>query len=179
MEGIALKLTEAERWILINQYRLLAAADPSDAKHCEDAITVLENGYEQYYGEFAGITPDHEIMSARIQDEVVEVLSMHSAMLMSFRNLQEKADITQRSIEFAGFDGNEEIELYAFVGWFLNWGHGRFTELGKQNDYNSHTPMMETYRRMLEVWSRLGRRQQLSLEEIKQIIDAKYPRMTR
>ena len=51
---------------------------------------------------------------------------------------------------FAGFDGNNESELYSIATFLIN-DMGRFTKF-KGRELNSHTHTRERYRRMLSVF---------------------------
>lgn len=170
-----MKLTEAQRWILINQYEIMAKRDPKDKKHCEDAIEALQSGYELHYREFANMPLDEDPITPEECREVIDILSMYRAITFSYRDLEDKTGITESDVEFDGFDGNEEGKLYSYTQWFLNWGHGRFQELSKADDCNSHTQMLETYRAMFAAWEEMGKPQRMTKQHLQRLIDIKYP----
>jgi uncharacterized protein len=168
-----MKLTEAQRWILINQYEILAHLDPKQSSRYEDAIEALQNGYELDYRRLSGITK--ETLPAKAAREVRDVLNLYRAITNSYKDLEDKTGIDPSDIEFPGFDGNDEEEgrLYLYTEWYLNLDGGRyFPELNKANDCNSHRPMLATYRRMLAAWREMGQPQHISNAQLRTLIGA-------
>lgn len=81
-------------------------------------------------------------------------LEMYRAITFSARDLRLPEDHPLRQnyyFEFQGFDGNNETSLMAYTRYFIN-DLDRYAELRGQghDDFNSHSPMMRTYRKMLQ-----------------------------
>jgi uncharacterized protein YfbU (UPF0304 family) len=174
-----IKLTRTERWILANQYQILEVLKPDEAEGFAEVRIALERGYELHY------TPDHiyaegDIMSADMCEEVLDILSMHRALHDSFDGLKDKSGIRDRDITFVGFDGNNETTHMAYARYYcgLDGGQARFTELHRGDNFNSHMPVLDMYRRMLRVWrDGLDKKHELTKDDIQHIVAARpYPK---
>lgn len=163
------KLTIAERLILANQFEILGHLQ--DAKEHLLMAGHLRDGHEYLYRDLLGsVSPE---MDEETSDFVLDVLSMYRAMQSSFKKLGSPASVKQDEIAWKGFDGNNEGELYSFTRALAS--DGRFDELLGEHGINSHMPMKRVYRGMVAVWRALGdSKYQLSAEQIRQIIQAKY-----
>jgi uncharacterized protein YfbU (UPF0304 family) len=105
-----------------------------------------------------GVFHDH---ADRPQDVrfVADVLDMWSFVEASYAALSAKdkervateAHPFGRHVTFVGFDGNNEAELYT-IARFLVEDMNRFGEF-KGREFNSHSPMVEVYQRMLAVFA--------------------------
>jgi uncharacterized protein YfbU (UPF0304 family) len=138
-------LSETERCILSNQYRILAALYPNDADHFALAQEVLDSGYEYLYDEFS----QHiyrETFSSERSDEVISILEMFTVVEGSYNNLDDKDGVDPFYAKFSGFDGNNETEERSFARFFCN-KMDRFN--GIEVDVNSHAQHLPMYRRML------------------------------
>ena len=71
-----MSFTEAERVILINQYTILAALDPSKKDDCDLQIEILTSGYEHLYYKITQVL-DPEVMSEQDGNFVDDVLFMY------------------------------------------------------------------------------------------------------
>jgi uncharacterized protein YfbU (UPF0304 family) len=167
-----MKLNDVERVLLCNQLQILEKLDPGSKEYYEYTRRGIEGGYELMYAQaFRAI--DKTVSEERC-NQVVEVLDMHRALHFSYRDLADKSGITKEDVKFAGFDGNEETESYSFTKYFCEEPpNGRFTELGSTQTFNSHWPMWSTYNAMLSEWQALGRRHELTADEIRRIINVK------
>ncbi len=146
-----MQLDLVTRWILLNQYRLLARLDPEAEEECNRAVEVLSSGFEAEYSNL-NRSIIHEPLSDEDCGEVVDILQMHRELRHSFDGLADKADLDERAIEFRGFDGNEEGRYFSYAQ-FLIHDEGKWPELADAGDVpNSHMPVVETYRRMLAEW---------------------------
>ncbi|SRR6266705_2746470 len=164
-----MKLTKTERWILINQYCILEKLDPGEAKHYARCREILENGYEFHYGEITQhIYKDNDTMSTEASREVLDILEMFSVLKRSYDALEDKAGIEDYRIKFHGFDGNDllEVKYLGYASFFCNSDGGRYTELDKGDDFNSHMPTLRTYRSMLNEWKNSKDIHKLSKEDI-------------
>lgn len=162
-------LNEKERLMLANQYRILAAVCPDEAEHYELRYEIVSKGYEREYSSlFDDIaTP----LNNDIAEFVIEVLRLHRALYVSRRNLPDKGEVTEHDIYFAGFDGNDEIDYLMYAEFYLVTRKA-FGELRREDGYNSHSGTIGRYRDMLKQWEKLGKRQNLTAEEIKQVLKA-------
>ncbi len=166
-----MELSRKDRWVLSNQYRILEALYPDEADGFRQTREALESGYALHYD------PQHiyeDELSVDQCREVLDILDMHRALHFSFRNLQDTQGIDKRNVEFDGFDGNNETSYlgYARYYWGLDGGEQRFKELhGSGDDFNSHSPVLDIYRRMLAVWKgKLKRSHELTKDQIQQIL---------
>ena len=171
---MALKLTRTERWILVNQYRILEALYPKEARDFARDRYALEHGFE---GEYPDIIPniydESEGLSAEECSEVIQIMDMHRALKRSYEALKDKTGIKEYGIKFQGFDGNNETAQMAYARHFCSGDGGKFTELDRGDDFNSHGPELDVYRRMMKVWRRFDRSHELTREQIIEILDAR------
>lgn len=178
-----MQLSLETRWILANQYRLLEeSASEATRDDYRNAVTILENGYELEYETlipaFTGPMSEQECL------EVYDILEMHSDLHFAHQKLGEGSGV-DKDVRFPGFDGNEEARTLSYAR-FLIERLGKWEELAPALGFglNSHTPMLDRYRRMLMVWRqcRSDRDQEhaldpggspLTAEEIKRIVEAR------
>jgi uncharacterized protein len=107
--------------------------------------------------QYPGIFHGHDD-SNRTLRETLEVLDMWSFLENGYARLsqEEKAHIEKevgplgKSVEFRGFDGNNEAE-YMGIAYFLVNKLERFS-LFKGRDLNAHSPTIDAYHRMLSVF---------------------------
>ncbi|WYP24761.1 YfbU family protein [Alkalihalobacillus sp. FSL W8-0930] len=167
-----MKLNKQERLILINQYLILEKLDPSNAGDLARYREALEMGYSRHYAEPPNASL-HEEMSLERCDLVIEILNMYRNLIFSSQKLNNgKSDV-----KFSGFDGNEasENDMLIYADYYVR-DLSRFKEieenLENENSFNSHFPMLETYKNMLEVYrGKLARNKfgNLSEDDIKEI----------
>ncbi len=169
-EGI--KLTQIERLLLYNQYLILEALYPDEAKGFQEKREIIECGYESHYNDLnLGII--EAPVSVEVSGEVMDILDMYAFLKSSYSKLDNPRDINEKQIEFDGFDGNNESDRLAYAR-FLILTQGRWKELrdGRPGfDFNSHYQTIDIYRRMLKAWFDLGKKPVLSIDEMKQILD--------
>ncbi len=165
-----MKLSRVERWILANQYRILEALYPKDAKTLGKNREAIECGYEAHYDEIASsIYGDDAVVSEDDSHEVIEILQMFRSLKLA----PDKGAADERSITFDGFDGNAEIGQMAYAKYFCGLDGGRFSDIGSgSDDFDSHGPSLDTYRRQLDEWRLSADKNHLSKDEVERIAKA-------
>jgi uncharacterized protein YfbU (UPF0304 family) len=145
------KLTFAERWILSNQYRMLQFLEGTPSPFYEQAIEILESGYEDEY-EYAAqyVKNDDRILDPVIAKETRDILQMFSEMSWAYEELGKPEDIDTTLLKFWGFDGNNNIEHLSYANFLKRKGDYRDVSV-----FNSHSDNIETYRDMLRVWEQI------------------------
>jgi len=164
-------LSLKERLIISNQLRILEKLYPEEAKELASHRKAVEHGYKLHYKWL--VQNFYDEMSEKECAEVIEILSMYRAITFSYNNMEDKSELEEVDIKFQGFDGNEETNQFAYAQYFVI-DLGRFQELaynGEYTDFNSHCPMLDEYRRMLEVWNTCEHKNKLTKEQIKRILD--------
>lgn len=173
-----LPLTIKERLSLVLQLRTLAAveSDAHNKKHLDTQIDALTSGYEFHYADL--ICHFDNGLSNRACKEVLDILDMYSELLWGFEALTDKAGIEKSDVEFPGFDGNYETRYLCYANYFL-FDLDRYQSMHqhvKAHRCNSHCPMLEIYKRMLDVFLPIRRQsssQRLSAQSIKAILAAR------
>jgi uncharacterized protein YfbU (UPF0304 family) len=164
-------LNKFERRLLANQYHILSLLDQSNAGHYEKMREALESGYESAYEDaifgsiFDGLPADESAL-------VIDAMDMYFAIQRSYDALDDKTGIEEGRTKFPGFDGNHET---AYMGYarFVVEKEGRFRFLMPYSeDFNSHTPMLDQYRRMIDVWKLTKNRYELTRDDIIAILEA-------
>ncbi|MFP5111611.1 YfbU family protein [Bacillaceae bacterium C204] len=168
-----MNLSKVERLILINQFTILEKLNPEEHSY-ELNKEILVNGYKHNYGEIFECL--HDEVSEEVSQEVWDILQMYRSLNFSYRNLEDKGDIDETSLKFRGFDGNNETNHMVYARFVLH-DLDRYKELWndeKYPDYNTHSPRIGKYRRMLSVWQQVSERynNDLSIDEIKSILNA-------
>jgi len=121
-----------------------------------------------------------ETISDCIASFVTSVLDMFSALEDSFERLstEEKTRLSDETrpscdnVSFRGFDGNYEGK-YRSVCRFLIKKMNRFSEFEERASLNSHRPTVDSYQRMLDVFSQNIEEYPLSIETMIKICNAK------
>ena len=124
----------------------------------EFVTNAIVNGH--YWGmewEYSGLF-DRHIDSPAVVSEVVDVLDMWSFIESGYAKLSDddKASVESDAtpfghhVRFSGFDGNNETE-HLSVALFLIRDLKRF-QIFKRRDLNSHCPIIDRYRRMLNIF---------------------------
>lgn len=167
-----MELSKKERVLLINQYKILEGLYPEEAEEYANLREILEGGYSRHYTQCFSVL-DAELTEQECE-EVIQILEMHRRLIWSHEKLGNPDSIDREELKFAGFDYNDSTEYkYARYAEFYMHEIGRYEELHKENeydDYNSHHSMINTYRRMVEVWESAEDKFDLSIEEIQRII---------
>ncbi|TNC78536.1 YfbU family protein [Janthinobacterium lividum] len=163
-----IKLTNAERLILANQFEILGHMHEDKEKI--RMASHLRDGHEFLYRDLLGtVSPE---MDKDTTEFVLDTLSMYRAMNHSLIELGIDTDIKKEDVEWPGFDGNNEGSLYFFTRALSS--DGRFDELLGEDGVNSHSPMAYVYQQMLPIWKALGdSRHRLTAAQINEILAAR------
>ena len=166
-----MELNKFERLLLMNQYRILSLLDQSNQDHYDKLREELENGYVASYQDdlFAGI---RDGLSVEQSAFVVEVMSMYEALQRCYDALDDKQGIEEERTKFPGFDSDFELAHLGYARFVVE-REGRFSALKPASaDFISHTPMVDQYRRMTDVWKLAGNRYELTRDDITAILGA-------
>jgi uncharacterized protein len=180
-----------DRQVLSLLHRILARVLPEGSNDLDGGLRdqlmlamILEEGYAgEYWREVAGFSAE---LSKRDCGRVSDILQMFRILTFSITHLTEKGETVDdelaRRLEFDGFDHNDPLEghMASYVEHLIT--NGRWSELKPQveaNDNgNSHSPMLDTYSRMLAEYRRIMDSREhgfnrfdylLSLQELEQI----------
>lgn len=146
-----MELNIKERLSLSFQLKILEKLYPEEQEYYANHRKAIEDGYELHY---SWIT---EHLSEGLTSEqctfVLDVLDMYAALHFSFRQLKESTKLSDKSVKFPGFDGNNETMYMVYTKYFIE-DLGRFNEIRETTNgyYNSHSRMIPKYKKMLEVW---------------------------
>lgn len=184
-----------DRQVLSLLHRILGRVLPEDSSDVDGDVAyqlmrakILEEGYTgEYWYETAGFRRE---LSKRDCGRVSDILQMFRIITYSIDHLEKDGTpVDERladALEFRGFDHNGAIEgqMASYVTFLMQ--DDRWTELKpqlKRNDNgNSHHPVLDTYLRMLSEYRRImdGRERRfdrmdylLSLDELKRITEAR------
>lgn len=169
-----MKLSQAERTILLNQCRILELLDPGEATYYKRFQKIIRLGLEAHYPDLVSLD---EPFAVEHSDYVTNVLHMFAMLRHSYADLADKSDIPEGQIKFLGFDGNNEGEFLEYAEFFIK-DLGRYEEF-KDMDLNSHMPTSNIYPAMLLQYE-VERKQNpnpLPKECIKRILAAGYKRV--
>ncbi len=168
-----IKLSVKERLLLSNQYRILEALCPSEAEWFEESRLIVENGYELHYGDLNRVILESSLSEEDCL-EVMDILDMYRVLKGSSGQTSGQSSWDEGDLQFRGFDGNSDGDRLRYAR-FLVQRQNRWPEVldGRPGfDLNSHSSAtLATYRRMLQKWIELGKKYELSQEEIKAIVE--------
>ena len=163
-----MQLSQVERWILINQYRIMEILDTERADQYARVRKVLESGYELEYNSISqhigGAT-----LGVEECREVRDILSMFVALQSSYAALINTSGIEEQDITFRGFDGNSETMQMSYTRFLVDQKQ-MFTDLSRADGFNSHVPVLDTYRRMLKEWEQSISKYRLTNNDIIRIL---------
>lgn len=168
-----ISLSKEERLILANQLKILEKLYPEEAEYYSQSRKALEEGYALHYRTvFQDI---YDEMPESDSQEVIDILNMYRAMCFSTQKAENK-DVLEKLplFQFPGFDANEELNQFMYTQYYIV-DLNRFQELcygDSMPEFNSHEPMLETYRSMLKAWRERGSHAELSPGDIEQILKA-------
>ncbi len=166
-----MEMTNAQRLILSNQYTLMSQLDPKNSSKYKRLQTIIERGYELNMKE---LNKHFGCLHEEDCKEIIDILEMYHAMQESHKNLsnEQQHEVDERRLNFLGFDLSTECELVHYVRFLID-SEGMYAHFDKGDHYfNSQTPMLDKYRRMLKTWKNCPRQYHLSTSEFKQILCA-------
>lgn len=164
-----MEMTNAQRLILSNQYKIMAKLEPESAAQYERLQMIVERGYGLQMRELDknfGKLTESECRS------VIEVMEMHHAMQESYKMLSaaDQANIDERRLAFLGFDIATEHQAVNYVRFLVD-SEGMYPQFADETHYfNAQVPMTEKYSRMLTTWRQCPRQYHLSSTELAQIL---------
>lgn len=165
-----MKLSRTERWMLANQYRILAALDRANAEAYTDCVVALEKGYAKVIDRMAAHV-SRDDTDHKESDEVDEILTLFDALQRAYRVLEDPYGIDPAQLQFPGFDGKTEADYLGYARFLLE--RERWPEhLAAAPSLDTRTPMLKQYRRMADEWKRRGRTGDLDRRDIAAIVDA-------
>jgi len=169
-----MKITPAERILLINQHKILKFLDPDPYQKAyhETQVEIFENGFEVLDYENEPVDP----LTEDELDEIYRTLDMFEHLQDSAKalGLLDKDGYSHRLL-FSGYDGNDRVEIkyLSFVDFYIEKLE-RYTDLAltKPSYYNSHQPMLKRYRDMYDRYRGLEapRSKSLSKEQIDAVL---------
>ena len=170
--GKRMDLTLKERVIIANQLAMLQKLNPDEADYYEQHETAIRQGYTLHYDWLAEWFYDE--LSEQECQEVLDILEMYRAITFSSTRLTEQGVNIDLDIKFHGFDGNNESSLCGYTLYFIGT-LGRYKELQNNLDYpdfNSHMPMLEKYRIMLNIWKHYPDKYEMTKEQLNELLRA-------
>lgn len=165
-----MKLTRSERWILANQFKILAKLSPNEAESYEKALIIIERGYVEQYEWLAERIVETEMSEMKCKD-VLNILDMFDALRVGYETLADKTDVDEAWIKFPGFDENSEGDYYNYAS-FLIERQNMYRDLHQGDHYNSHTPVLPNYRKMLAEWQKSTDQHRLTRADLIRITGA-------
>jgi uncharacterized protein YfbU (UPF0304 family) len=147
-------INKAQRLTLVNQYRILALLEPTEAETHSYMASLFEMGLEEELAEWGWL--DDQI-DHRIAREVIDILTMFEALELSATKIEDLSGDTLRWLRFRGFDHNQDFDhlryYEASVARPGHWNHFK-----DRQDLNGHSEVLPMYRRMLEEFQPIWRK---------------------
>ncbi len=112
-----MEMTNAQRLILSNQYKMMTMLDPANAERYRRLQTIIERGYGLQMREL-----DREF--GELKEEtcrtIIDIMEMYHALHVSRSNLQDQQSIDERRVTFLGFDAATEARYLGYVRFMVN-----------------------------------------------------------
>ena len=176
-----MKLSRKERFDLAYKLRVLGKLYPNSLGTFESEIEALESGYMLHYeGAYELISTEE--LSIKECEFVLEVLNLYRSLIFSFEKIDNPKNLKKEDLRFPGFDGNNETKHWRYTEYYIercNSPSYHFNEIrllcnGNKKDnlgyYNSHEPMIDDYKKMLEKFYTFSKKYKCELTE-EQIIE--------
>ncbi|EKT55623.1 YfbU family protein [Providencia sneebia] len=164
-----MEMTNAQRLILSNQYKMMTMLDPENGDRYRRLQTIIERGFGLQLRE---LDRDFGELSEGTCRTIIDIMEMYHALQVSYENMADKQGIDARRVQFLGFDAATEARYLSYVRFMVNT-EGRYTHFDSgTHGFNSQTPMWDKYVRMLGIWRACPRQYHLSAVEINQIFNA-------
>lgn len=163
-----MKLSRTERWILANQYQILAALHPDKASTYRGYAEALERGYANFIDRMAArIVRDDT--NHEESDEVDAILAMYDSVQRAFRTMDDNFGIDEGRLRFPGFDRKSEGDYLGYAQFVIT-REGRYPSLVTEAVLDTQAPMLRGYRRMLKEWKARGSGDQLDRTDLLAIL---------
>ncbi len=131
-----MEMTNAQRLILSNQYKMMTLLDPDNGDRYRRLQTIVERGFGLQMRE---LDRDFGELSEEVCRTIINVMEMHHALQVSWGNLKEKQDLDERRLAFLGFDAATEARYLSYVR-FLVSTEGRYTHFDSgSHGFNAQT----------------------------------------
>jgi len=158
--------------MLSNQLQILSIIDPEQRDSYEQALIIVENGYENLYSNCAQhILADEETITYEEGKHIVDIFSMFWAIYRSLEKIEDKTEINVNNLRFHGFDHNLETKYMNFAKFFITkYEGGRYKEISPGIDhFGDQSHALEVYERMLDVWNNCNDKNKLTKDELIQL----------
>ncbi|MBO9166467.1 YfbU family protein [Lactiplantibacillus pentosus] len=186
-----IKITDVQRQILLNQYRIMRNLNVDDEygspEDIDKSMDILFRGLEYNYADVITTSNENKV-SATISKQVIEIEDVYDACILSYFLQQESFDQDLiHKISSFGFDGNDtqHFGYYVYANWLLNNGsfpnlaklmsknHGHIPNIDVNNhgigpDLDQYLVMVQRYKDILHSDSHGDNG--LSVDEVKQIL---------
>jgi uncharacterized protein YfbU (UPF0304 family) len=153
----------AERLVLFNQYEILKKLDPDKATLYERHQEVVEKGFESLY-EDLGISAT--TLSKAAAQEMDDILALFRAIKAS-SSPGPSSNILGKT-EFVGFGPSQPNEHFAYADFLSNIL--KFPQDISKSADNRPELQLEKYRTMLKRWNDIGRKNELSADQIEHLV---------
>lgn len=172
-------LTPSERWLLYNQYEILKVLNNRDRRESRfetETQNVIVSGYELALVRM--MQSFEEGMSFNDCKEVEDILNMFHSIDLARRDFWEigiEFDFDEANLftlRFKGFDGNFESQQMQYAKYLINDCRSFETVKPSNGDFNSGSPQLPQFRRMLSAWRKSRDELKLTDEDLERILDS-------
>jgi uncharacterized protein YfbU (UPF0304 family) len=160
-------MTQQERQVLINQYKILALLDKDNRSEHERNAQILEDGHAALYHDVFSNLADSS--TEEVGEEVHQILTMFRVIDSSIKRLspEEQERFNVSALTFGGFDGNEPGH-HSFARFIME--KMELYSEHNYNDINSHSrASLPHYRGMLAAYKNYGGKFPLTIEQLQEL----------
>ena len=151
----------AERLMLFNQYEILKKLDPQKSSLYARHQEVVEMGFESLYEDLGISTTTLSKEEAQEMDDILALFRAIKASSGAASNMPGKT-------EFVGFGSGQPDERFAYADFLSNIL--KFPQEVSNSPDNRPELQLEKYRTMLKRWDEIGRKRELSADQIEHLV---------
>ena len=156
--------------------------DKHEKEAYDDYIEVLSWGWTLQY--YKVLDPVFEEFPKEECVFVIDVLEMFSCMQRAIKDVDlDKTTVEKHRVKFIGFDGNREVTYLSYTTYLMETER-KFSwlecgEMDGKRYFNSHCPMISTYKRQVDRWKMSDDMYRLTVKDVERITnpmpDDEYP----
>ena len=164
-----MEMSSTQRLILVNQYKLMALLDPTNAAKYQRLETIVKGGFSL---ELRELDNEFSVISEEECRTVLDTLEMYKALQISYNNLSDKCELSEHRLQFVGYCAVREKKYLNYLR-FITSVEGKYQEFMRcEHGCDSQTPMRDKYSRMIDAWKACPHEYHLSMAEIQNILNA-------
>mgnify|MGYP002651650874 CR=1 FL=1 len=155
-----------ERLLLANQYKMLNQLFPNQG------YDQIEESIRKGFYDYDSLVEDiKNVVEKEYLKETEDALDLYNVLQRSVEILGSQSPVTEEKVLFPGYGVSGELEssLLDYAIFLRKTGKWSFTK-ARREDLKSSSKMRAIYIKQVEIWKKLGKKTNLSAEDIQEIL---------